>query len=387
MPDTTLTSAFDALQQGGFSALVWDRQFRVVAITDDALRILRLGAPDLDPPLGRHMFSADWVTMMARVQGGATLESQRDVFREVAPACMEAHGEDVASLLEIVDPRLHDLLDGVEPAPSPPVWSIRIDVNFGDRTTPLDVLLVALRDGEGREVGGATISKPGIGGGSLAMLATGDASVYERMLGLLEPARRASAILFADLESSTPLGRRMSTHAYFALMRRLAWRADRSVVRGGGIVGKHVGDGITAFFLAEDAGSESRAARACIETARTLREDAASAAERSDLDPAQVVLRMGLHWAAGAYIGRLLTSGRTEVTALGEEVNEGARIETCAQGGRILASKTLIERLDPGDAEALGLDPDHIGYTQLGDLPDASDKTRRDASVVSVAQL
>jgi hypothetical protein len=50
-------------------------------------------------------------------------------------------------------------------------------------------------------------------------------------------------------------------------------------------------------------------------------------------------------------------------------------------------SKTLIERLDAGDAGALGLDPDHIGYTQLGEMPDAPDKARRDAAAVSVAQL
>jgi class 3 adenylate cyclase len=385
--DETLATTLDALQRAGFSALVWDREFRVVGVTDEALKILRLGAHQLEPPLGEQMFSAAWVTLMTGAQGGATLDGQRAVFREVAPALAAAHDADLEALRQIVDPRFHDLLEGVEPGPVPPVWTTRIEVNFGDRTTPLDVLVVALRDAEGNPVGGATISKPGIGGALVAMLATGDAVQFERMLPLLQPARRASAILFADLESSTPLGRRLSTHAYFALMRRLAWRADQSVVRAGGIVGKHVGDGITAYFLVDDAGSESKAARACIQTARALRDDAASAAERSDLDPAQVVLRMGLHWAAGAYIGRLLTSGRTEVTALGDEVNEGARIETCATGGRILASKTLIERLDAGDAEALGLDPDHIGYTPLGDLPSASEKARRDAAALSVVQL
>jgi len=38
------------------------------------------------------------------------------------------------------------------------------------------------------------------------------------------------------------------------------------------------------------------------------------------------------------------------VTALGDEVNEAARIEACASGGRMLASKNPIERLDPNDA-------------------------------------
>jgi class 3 adenylate cyclase len=207
------------------------------------------------------------------------------------------------------------------------------------------------------------------------------------MLRSLEPARRPAAILFADLESSTPLGRRLSTHAYFALLRRLFWRADRSVVEAGGIVGNHVGDGVSAYFLADDAGGESAAARACIQTAAVLREDAAIVAERSHLDRSQVVLRIGLHWCAGAYIGRLLTSARTEVTAMGDEVNEGARIEVCATGGRTLASKALLERLEPRDAAELGLDHDDIAYTALADLPGAPEKARRDAPMLSVAEL
>jgi class 3 adenylate cyclase len=387
MPVATLTSAFDALQQAGFSALVWDARFRVVGVTDEALTILRLGTRGLDPPLGRHMFSADWVTLMERLQGGATLDSQRTVFRALAPSIVAANDGDAEAVRATVDSRLHDLLDGVEAEPGPPVWTTRIDVNFGDRTTPLDVLVVTLRDPDGQVAGGATISKPGVGGAVMAVLATGDATMFDRMLGLLEPARRASAILFADLESSTPLSRRLSTHGYFALMRRLFYRADRSVVSAGGIVGKHVGDGITAFFLPEHAGSESRAARACIETAQRLREDAAAAAERSHVDPGQVVLRMGLHWGAGAYIGRLLTSGRTEVTALGDEVNEAARIEACAAGGLILASKTLIERLNGNDAIALGLIPGDIEYRPLGDFPDATGKALRDAPLLPVTVL
>ncbi len=115
--------------------------------------------------------------------------------------------------------------------------------------------------------------------------------------------------------------------------------------------------------------------------------DAAAAAERSQLAPSDVVLRFGLHWGSGTYIGRLLTSGRTEVGALGDEVNEAARIEACAKGGRSLASKDLIERLDQDDARALELEPDRITYTALHDLPGVSEKARRDAPAISVADI
>ena len=79
--------------------------------------------------------------------------------------------------------------------------------------------------------------------------------------------------------------------------------------------------------------------------------------------------------------------GRTEVTALGDEVNEAARIEACATGGRILASKALIERLDSPDAATLGINPRQVTYTQLADLDSATDKARRDAPAIPVHDL
>jgi class 3 adenylate cyclase len=144
---------------------------------------------------------------------------------------------------------------------------------------------------------------------------------------------------------------------------------------------------VVAFFLAETAGSESAAARACIITARTLRNSLADLAARSEIAESELSLRFGLHWGATLYVGRILTRGRSEVTALGDEVNEAARIEACATGGRTLASKSLIERLTRDDAEGLGIDTAHAKYTPLADLPTATDKARRDAPSIAVCEV
>ena len=98
-------------------------------------------------------------------------------------------------------------------------------------------------------------------------------------------------------------------------------------------------------------------------------------------------MRFGLHWGATLYMGRILTAGRSEVTALGDEANEAARIEACATGGRALASKSLIERLNRADADALGLDTGHTTYTPLADLSTATDKARRDAPSIAVCEV
>lgn len=86
-------------------------------------------------------------------------------------------------------------------------------------------------------------------------------------------------------------------------------------------------------------------------------------------------------------MGQIATSGRTEVTALGDEVNEGARIEACATGGRMLASKNLLERLDPDDARALEIDAHRVIYTPLAELPTASEKARRDAPAIAICEI
>ena len=113
----------------------------------------------------------------------------------------------------------------------------------------------------------------------------------------------------------------------------------------------------------------------------------ADVAASSALEPADVVLRFGLHWGSTVYVGQITTSGRSELTALGDEVNEGARIEGCASGGRMLASKSLLERLSPEDAGALAVDPDHVRYIPLADLPTATEKARRDAPAIAVCEV
>jgi class 3 adenylate cyclase len=191
----------------------------------------------------------------------------------------------------------------------------------------------------------------------------------------------------ADVESSSPLARRLSTAQYFAFGRRLVRAIDQTVIGASGIVGRHTGDGVVAFFVADATSSESAAARSCITVARSLRDTLADIAIRSEIPASEVSLRFGLHWGATLYMGRILTTGRSEVTALGDEVNEAARIEACATGSRILASKSLVERLDQADATALGLDTGHTSYTLLADLATATDKARRDAPSIAVCEL
>jgi len=389
--DPVLAATARALNDAGNWAEIVDRDWRCVYMTDDARRIY--GGPlELAPyPIGAFAFGSERVRVSMEWRAGLfPLEIQRRSFATYGPWVLADTPGGGDELRELVDPRLGDLVDELSPVALPPAVSFVFDGLYAPSWANVKFFttLIRLRDDAGQVAGTVVMTKPAVGMAAVARItAVGDLRHFERMDQVAKPGRRPAAVLFADLESSTPLARRLSTASYFALVRRLARAADQSVIDAGGLVGSHAGDGVVAFFLAENNSSESAAARACIAAVRTLRSAIADVASRSDLQPGDVVLRFGLHWGANLYVGQIATGGRTEVTALGDQVNEAARIEACATGGRALASKDLIERLEPGEALALGLEPGRLTYTPLADLSSATEKARRDAPAIAVCDV
>jgi class 3 adenylate cyclase len=387
--DAVLAASASALNKAGYWAQLLDASWRLVYFTDELmLSWSSVGATAV--PIGYHYFSPEAVEFRRTVVGGihAVRESYRAIFENFGPYVLASTPGGRDELRRIVDPDLADLVDTLQPRDVPVMWVVRPRWTLEEAAVGGSVLCIRIDDGRGQQAGLCMLAKPAAGMSQISnAVAAADLAHLERMRIVGQPDRRAAAILMADLAASSPLARRRSTAQYFGLGRNLVLAADQCVIDLGGIVGRHAGDGVVAFFLAETAGSESAAARSCIAAARFLRGDLANIAARSEIPPSELSLRFGLHWGATLYIGRILTPGRSEVTALGEEVNETARIEACATAGRILASKMLIERLNYPDADALRIDTHHTSYTPLADLPTATDKARRDAPSVAVCEI
>ena len=392
LPEHPVLAAWaTALNEAGHWAEIWDGSWCTVYMTDDA-RLMYGGRFELAPlPLGVHAYSSERVTTAMEWRGGQfPLEIMRRGFELYGPWMLAQAPGGREELRALVDARLGDIVDDLAPEPLPAACTVRFRGVYTGAGAGVDipVTVIAPRDESGALVGIVVINKPAVGMAILTrMTALGDLRHFERVEHVARPGRRAAAVLFADLESSSPLAKRMSTAGYFTLVRRLARAADDCVVDAGGLVGTHAGDGVVAFFLPDTIGSESGAAAACIAAARAMRDTVGGVAARCDLDAEEVVLRFGMHWGANLYVGQITTSGRSEVTALGDQVNETARIEACATGGRALASKDLVERLAPDDAAALDLDPDHITYVALSDLATATEKARRDAPAIAVCEV
>ncbi len=385
--DPALADVASAMQSAGHWGYVVDDRWRTVFVTDE-LRLTFGGHLALaDFPLDVHFFGPEVVAATHNWRfGSTTLELMRRNFASLGGWVLADTPGGREELRRLVDPAIADMVDGLTVDERTALWFAGAGMGLAEVGIPNLGIRICGRGGQ--LAGTAVIHKPAAGMATLgAITSMTDPEHLRRMLQVAKPGRRPAAILFADLEASSVLSRRLSTARYFAFGRRLARAADHCIIDAGGLPGRHVGDGVVAFFLAETAGSESVAARSCITAARALRNALRDVAARSELEPGSVVLRFGLHWGSTLYVGSITTGGRSEVTALGDEVNEAARIEACAGGGFALASKSLIERLDPDDASALDLDPDAVSYAVLGDLATATEKARRDAPAIAVCQV
>jgi class 3 adenylate cyclase len=389
--DEVLAMWASVMNEEGHWAYVLDASWRFAYATDD----VRLSWGDTGAatalPVGSHFYGAEATQFLRATIGNHMFNDgdfRRARFLDWGRYVLASTPGGRDALRRDVDPYLADLVDELEPTEMPSILPGKIGATFAGVEVEGSAMTFRINNADGRLAGICILMKPRAGMSQLAAASyVADVTHLERMQLVERPDRRPAAILMADLESSTPLARRLSTAKYFAFGRRLVRAFDQCVIDSGGIVGRHTGDGVVGFFLVETAGSESTAATACITAAKCLRSKIVEIAERSEVPAKDLALRFGLHWGSALYMGRIMTGGRSEVTALGDEMNEAARIEACASGGKLLASKSLIERLSQTDAQNLGLDPAQTNYTLLGDLETATDKARRDAATIPVCDL
>jgi class 3 adenylate cyclase len=377
------------LGETGVAAELVDPDWRLVWVSPE-LRALTGAGSDAELGIGRHILETRGLPPWRQFVSD---DEARAVARELIPYMADGTPGGLAALRGVADSVFGSVLSEIEPKPLPPLYVATVGFRQGD-LPPVSVHCVVVRlSGEEDDVIGILLLYVSrLPASLLALVARGNEAMFARMAELIEPAPRPAAILFADLESSAALSRRLASAAYFRLLREMTTAIDAVVAAERGITGKHAGDGVTAFFLSDQLGSDSAAAMAALRTARKLPKVAADAAEALaaegvELDSRECRLNVAVHWSGGLYIGQIVTGGRLEITALGDEVNECARIEQSARDGAILASKGVIERLTSEDAIAVGIDAPHVTYRALAELEGVDEKARRDAGIVAVARL
>ena len=259
--------------------------------------------------MGWDVDRAMWVALLqqggARTPGGnvgglwADRELHRAWFLELGPYALASMSGGRDELRRVVDPEFADLIEDLQPREAPDAWIER------------PVWTTAGADVAGSAVWFRIDDRHGHACRLLHSVETcsGDVPPWrvgrDRGLGALgtyavRGASRSSpvAILMADLEASSPLARRLSTAQYFAFSRRLVRDADRCIIDAGGIVGRHTGDGVVAFFLAEQPDRNRPPRERASRRHESCGDSLAGIATRSGIPEPELSLRFGLHWGA-----------------------------------------------------------------------------------------
>jgi class 3 adenylate cyclase len=379
-----LRAVADAVAETGWLAELCDPAWRLVWISPELCKQLRENDPER-LGIGGHIVASRNLEPFAR---RLPPEAAREWLGRNVPFMIDHTEGGRAALRAMVPKHLVPVIDAAQPRPAPLRWATHTSYDMRAFSGQIQGLGERIHDERGRIVGYLYVYAPRLPASVLGLVTSGRPGVFERLAALAKPGPRNAALLFADLQASGVLARRLPSAIYFDFVRRLFSLVDDAVISLGGVVGKHAGDGVSAFFLAEGLGSDSAAARAAVEAAAAVSRGAAQAVGEHDaIAEDEALVNVGLHWGWGLYIGQVVTGGRLEVSALGDPVNECARIQAVARDGEVLATKMVLERLSPEDARTAGLDLSAMRYRPLAELAHGDAKALRDAGGLPVCQL
>jgi adenylate cyclase len=153
------------------------------------------------------------------------------------------------------------------------------------------------------------------------------------------------------MRGSTPTAERIGDRAFRELIDRFFQTSSKVLINAGALLGRLAGDEAIGYFVPGIAGPNY--AQAALDSALEL----LRATGHTDTGRPWIPLGVGVH-AGSAYVGLLGEHGRaTELTALGDDVNIGARLADSAGVGEVLASQALTIKV--------GLDTDGLEHRTL----------------------
>jgi adenylate cyclase len=159
------------------------------------------------------------------------------------------------------------------------------------------------------------------------------------------------ATVFADMRGSTPTAERIGDSAFQELINRFFLTSSKVLIDSGALLGRLAGDQAIGYFVPGIAGP--RYAQAALDSAIEL----LRVTGHTNTEGPWIPLGVGVH-AGNAFVGLLGgRGGATELTALGDDINVGARLADSAGVGEILASLHLTERI--------GIDTDDYEHRTL----------------------
>src|SRR3954454_2813267 len=163
--DPVLAAAAAGLERVGFVGEIWDAQWRLAYLSAEYLVACSAGGPVIeDLALGHHVVAPETVEARLSWPAGPTLDGMRGELAAWGGMLIGPHAGAKDELLALSDPRLRDVLEGLEHGPMPAAGSAEMEVRFGSRTTRLDGLRMRVPDEHGRVRGLMLTENPAVRG-------------------------------------------------------------------------------------------------------------------------------------------------------------------------------------------------------------------------------
>jgi len=149
-----------------------------------------------------------------------------------------------------------------------------------------------------------------------------------------------AVLWFSDLRDFTGLNERLPPDQVLELLNNYFQLVGDALAKQGGEILKFIGDGVMAYFPAEDALFMPMVTAAALDAARQLIDDAEAANEARATGGAEPIrFGIGLHVGTVTF-GNIGTEDRLDFTVIGSAVNRASRLQglTKALGVRVCAS-------------------------------------------------
>ncbi|MCJ7854772.1 adenylate/guanylate cyclase domain-containing protein [Lachnospiraceae bacterium NSJ-143] len=155
--------------------------------------------------------------------------------------------------------------------------------------------------------------------------------------------KRDIAVLFVDIRGFTSLSEKLEPEQVVEFLNRYLELTTTSIFSNGGTVDKFIGDATMAVFNAPFELDDY--VFKAVKTGLDMAQRACALQDRLSLPTGErVSFGIGIH-CGDAVIGNIGTEFRMEYTAIGDTVNTASRLEGQAEGGEVIISDAVYERV------------------------------------------
>jgi len=151
--------------------------------------------------------------------------------------------------------------------------------------------------------------------------------------------RKRLTIFFSDIKDFTATTERLQPEALTEMLNEYLTEMSNIALAHGGTIDKFIGDAILVFFGDPETRGPVEDAKACIRMAMDMQQRLGELKSkwRSDGTEEPFVVRMGIN-SGYCNVGNFGSNDRMDYTIIGAEANLAARLQSIAEGGKIVIS-------------------------------------------------